>query len=135
MIEFLAFIFACAFGFGLAFWIASTVLNRSNNYGDYHADASYYSARVNFTSDERLKNSSVGQTYIGSGRFQKPTAALAPKGKELIQKPTASRVHPSDQDAVSSNTPLPKAQTPSSAPASDPKRRDPSAFPRSFHDV
>lgn len=135
MIEFLAFIFACAFGFGLAFWIASTVLNRSNNYGDYHADASYYSARVNFTSDERLKNSSVGQTYIGSGRFQKPTAALAPKGKELIQKPKPSKVQPSGQDTVPSESPIPKEQIPAAAPASTPKGRDPSAFPRSFHDV
>jgi hypothetical protein len=135
MIESLAFIFACAFGFALAFWIAATLLNNSNNYGDYHADASRYSASVHFTSDERLKNSNSRGSYVGMGVFKKPTAALAPKGKELIQKPTASRVHPSDQDAASSNTPLPKAQTPSSAPASTPKGRDPSAFPRSFHDV
>ena len=85
MIEFFAFIFAGAFGFGLAFWIAATVLNNSNNYGDYHADASYYSASVHFTSDEKLKNSNSRGSYVGMGVFKKPTAPLAPKGKELIR--------------------------------------------------
>ena len=135
MIEFFAFIFAGAFGFGLAFWIASTVLNHSNNYGDYHADASYYSASVHFTSDEKLKNSNSRGSYVGMGVFKKPTAPLAPKGKELIQKPTASQEYLSDQDEAHSTTPIPNVRIPAAAPASTPKGRDPSAFPRSFHDV
>ena len=120
MIEFLAFIFAGGFGFGLAFWIASTVLNHSNNYGDYHADASYYSASVHFTSDEKLKNSNSRGSYVGMGVFKKPTA---------------SQEYLSDQDEAHSTTPIPNVRIPAAAPASTPKGRDPSAFPRSFHDV
>ncbi|MCR5057974.1 MAG: hypothetical protein K6A81_05090 [Clostridiales bacterium] len=130
MIEFFAFIFAGAFGFGLAFWIAATVLNNSNNYGDYHAEASYYSARVHFTSEKEGKD-----CYIPLGKSQKTSLSPAPKGRELVQKPSASRVHQSGQSEVPLTTPVPNAQIPASAPASAPKRRDPSAFPRSFHDV
>ena len=130
MIEFFAFIFAGGFGFGLAFWIAATVLNNSNNYGDYHADASYYSARVHFTGEREGRDS-----YIPLGKSQNTSLPPAPKGRELVQKPSASRVHQSGQSEVPSTTPVPNAQIPAAAPASAPKRRDPSAFPRSFHDV
>ena len=85
MIEFIAFIFASAFGFGLAFWIASTVLNNSNNYGDYHADAEHYSARVHFTADETLKSGDKRERYSGLSGYKKSTFSLAPKGKGLVQ--------------------------------------------------
>lgn len=135
MIEFIAFIFASAFGFGLAFWIASTVLNNSNNYGDYHADAEHYSARVHFTADETLKSGDKRERYSGLSGYKKSTFSLAPKGKGLVQKATVSQVQQSGQNETPSNSPAPKPQTPADASASAPKRRDPSAFPRSFHDV
>lgn len=135
MIEFLAFIFACAFGFGLAFWIAATALDNSNNFGDYHADASHYSASVNFTSDENLTSKAGREGYVGEGAFKKPSVPLAPKGKELIQKPVAPRVKNPVQSAAPAPAPAPKAQIPKAAPASVPEGKDPSAFPRSFHDV
>ena len=130
MIEFLAFIFACAFGFGLALWIAGTILYNSNNFGDYHADASHYSSGVNFTSNENLKSSEGRESYVAQSQFKKPTLPLAPKGRELIKKASVSRVHHSAKAAVPEKTSDSKAVSESA-----PRRKTSSDFPRSFHDV
>ena len=134
MIDFFAFLFACAFGFGLAFWIAATVLNNSNNFGDYHAEASHYSASVNITNEEKLKSQVGRESYVGESHFTKPTIPSAPKGKELIQKPAPPRIHHSGQNAVSSKALDPKTQVSTAVLSGAPQRKD-SSFPRSFHDV
>ena len=87
--------------------------------------------------DAVVSNPPYSQPWNPSGKDLDPRYryGLAPKGKELIQKPTASQEYLSDQDEAHSTTPIPNVRIPAAAPASTPKGRDPSAFPRSFHDV
>ena len=48
MIDFLALLFASGVGFGLSCWIFGTVLEKSNNIGDYRGMKSDYRAYVHF---------------------------------------------------------------------------------------
>lgn len=49
MINFFAALLALGFGFGLASWICSKALDKSNNIGDSHGDSKTYSVQTTFT--------------------------------------------------------------------------------------
>lgn len=49
MVDFFAGLLALGFGFGLASWICSKALDRSNNIGDSHGDCKTYSFETTFT--------------------------------------------------------------------------------------
>ena len=119
-----AFIFAAGLGFGVAFWIASTLLNNSNNIGDYHADPKHYSASVHFTEKLEISARTAREGCIG---FRKSTLPLAPRGSALVEKPkkiTGSQETEPTPDTVSKPE-----------PQKIPPRKNSSGFPRPFHDV
>ncbi len=89
VINFLAFIFAAALGFGLAFWIAATILNKNNNIGDSRGESRLYSSGVSFTdiSDKMSRKEDVMHNYIDHFRPKKASYPTAPRGRDLVEKP------------------------------------------------
>ena len=134
MVDFLAFIFACGLGFGVAFWIAASILNKSNNFGDSHADTSYYSAGANITCRDRLTSVAAREGYVNTSGFKKPTIPLAPRGLKPVEKPVKARVGLTDETV--NGTKVQEAAAPSETPVKPQSpKKNPSSFPRSFHDV
>ena len=64
MINFFAGLFALAFGFGLAFWICGTELDKSNNIGDSRGDGAAYKAEATFTSKCDRMEQSAYRTFV-----------------------------------------------------------------------
>ena len=134
MVEFFAFIFACGLGFGVAFWIAASTLNKSNNIGDSYADTTYYSSGANITHKDRLTSQAAIDAYANTSGFKKSTLPLAPRGLKPVEKTVKRRGGQTEgttdetqvQEAAATVEKKVKPQSP---------KRDPSAFPRPFHDV
>ena len=86
MLYFIAILFAAAAGFGLACWIAGTLLNKSNNIGDSHGDRSQYGALVSFSvKKDRLSKSerdSFSATYVE----RIDNTASSPSGTEMVRR-------------------------------------------------
>ena len=60
MINIIAWIFASGVGFGLSCWIFGTLLDKSNNMGDFKGDSRDYNAYVNFGSTRvRLRKAKI----------------------------------------------------------------------------
>ena len=128
MVEFLAFIFAAGLGFGVAFWIAATLLNNSNNIGDYHAEANHYSAHVDFSVDNVISGRSARDGSSGV-RFTKPSTPAAPRGTKKIEKPV--NIRPGEnKDSEDSSTDDSKE-----TPQIKPPRKGSPGFPKPFNDV
>ena len=89
VINILAVLFGVPFGFGLAFWVGATLLNKSNSFGDSHGAASLYSSGVTFTDKEdKMKVSEVArQEYIDHHIPKKAAYKVAPRGLDLIERP------------------------------------------------
>ncbi|MBO4495080.1 MAG: hypothetical protein J5752_04415 [Clostridiales bacterium] len=92
-INFLAAIFGAGLGFGLAFFIAATILNKNNNLGDSHGEDYLYSGGVSFTDrDDKLKTNDKQTTeYLAMHQPQKAAYPTAPYGKALVQRPKQSQ--------------------------------------------
>ena len=85
MIDFLALLFASGVGFGLSCWIFGTVLEKSNNIGDYRGMKSDYRAYVHFRM--RKDKMSKGE-YESFPRMYaiKLDDSAAPKGTEQVRR-------------------------------------------------
>ena len=88
-INFLAAIFGAGLGFGLAFFIAATVLNKNNNLGDSHGESYLYSGGVSFSDkDDKLGTSDkLMNGYIALHQPQRPSYPTAPYGKNQVERP------------------------------------------------
>ena len=70
-INFLAALFGAGLGFGLAFFIAATILNKNNNIGDSVGSASLYTGGVVMTDKDNA---------------MKPDYPTVPTGKGLVER-------------------------------------------------
>ena len=85
MVNLLAFLFASGVGFGLAFWIFGTILDKSNNIGDSHGSNLDYKAYVHFSArKDRMSNSERDTFTKWYARPLDDTAA--PKGNERVRR-------------------------------------------------
>lgn len=93
IINFLAAIFGAGLGFGLAFFIAATILNKNNNLGDSRGEDYLYSGGVSFSDrDDKLRTGDKQMNeYIAMHHPQKATYPTAPYGKALVQRPKQSQ--------------------------------------------
>lgn len=64
IIDLLAGLLALAFGFGLAFWICGTKLDKSNNIGDSRGDSKTYKAEATFTAKCNRMDRSWSREYL-----------------------------------------------------------------------
>lgn len=87
----LSILFASGVGFGLAFWICGTLLEKSNNFGDSKGDKGEYRAYADFREfDDNLKNSTYSD-FIA--RYSKCIDnGNGPKGTELVRRLTAEEI-------------------------------------------
>lgn len=87
MIDILAFLFASGVGFGLSCWIFGTLLDKSNNMGDYKGGNGDYNAYVNFTArrDKMDKSEYSSFIYMHGKRID---TGDAPKGTDLVRRLT-----------------------------------------------
>ncbi|MBO4473520.1 MAG: hypothetical protein J5750_01260 [Clostridiales bacterium] len=125
--EFLSFFFALGLGFGIAFWIAASLLNESNNFGDSHADPSSYMSEIEMVNDSGAFDKYPQSSSLPRLGQKRSPVPLAPKGKELIEK---SKGFP-----IKKELPVTKEQSPT---GTVPQKTTPnpdatgSSFPRSF---
>lgn len=94
MIDFLSFVFALGVGFGVSCWIFGTMLDKSNNIGDYKGDSGTYGAHADFTTkrDKMDKGEVNSFVYMYSERMRKkPTSTgtgITHKGTDLVRRLT-----------------------------------------------
>ena len=86
-INFLSLLFASGVGFGLSCWIFGTMLDKSNNLGDYKGENFDYSAHARFDvrRDKISKEESSSFTYLFGKRID---TGPAPEGDELVRRLT-----------------------------------------------
>ena len=87
MINFFAGLFALAFGFGLAFWICGTELDKSNNIGDSRGDGASYKAEATFTSKCDRMEQSAYRTFVQQNIIDN-VATNGPAGQEQVRRLT-----------------------------------------------
>lgn len=94
MIDFLSFVFALGVGFGVSCWLFGTLLDKSNNIGDYKGDRGDYNAYAKFNTkrDKMDKGEIQSFIYLYSERMSKkpssdPSAVLY-KGTDLVRRLT-----------------------------------------------
>ena len=80
-------ILALGVGFGLSCWIFGTLLDKSNNIGDYRGDRGDYNAYPKFESRRDGMNRSEYSSYIYMNAKRIDTD-MAPSGTELVRKLT-----------------------------------------------
>lgn len=87
MINIIAWIFASGVGFGLSCWIFGTLLDKSNNMGDFKGDNRDYDAYVNFkVRRDRMDKSEMSSfIYMNGQRIDKDKA---PNGTDLVRRLT-----------------------------------------------
>ena len=87
MIDFIALLFASGVGFGLSCWIFGTLLDKSNNMGDYKGGNGEYNAFVHFTArrDKMDKSEYSSFVYMNGKRID---TGDAPKGTDLVRRLT-----------------------------------------------
>jgi len=87
MINIIAWIFASGVGFGLSCWIFGTLLDKSNNMGDFKGDNRDYDAYVNFkVRRDRMDKSEMSSFIYMNG--QRIDQGKAPKGEDLVRRLT-----------------------------------------------
>ncbi|MBR6487694.1 MAG: hypothetical protein IKT20_02165 [Clostridiales bacterium] len=86
-IDFVSLLFASGVGFGLSCWIFGSVLDKSNNLGDYKGESFDYSASARFDirRDKMSKDESSSFTHMFGKRID---TSPAPKGDELVRRLT-----------------------------------------------
>ena len=121
MIDFLSFVFALGVGFGVSCWIFGTMLDKSNNIGDYKGDRGDYNAYANFNTrrDKMEKGEIQSFLYMHSERTKKkPVTAdpgilykgtdlvrrLTPEEREKLKKPAPSGEFVSEKNGISKKT-------------------------------
>ena len=87
MIDILAFLLASGVGFGLSCWIFGTLLDKSNNMGDYKGERREYNAFANFKvrSDKMNKSEYSSFLYRYSERIDNGSG---PSGTQLVRRMT-----------------------------------------------
>jgi hypothetical protein len=85
-INFLAALFGAGLGFGLAFFIAATILNKNNNIGDSVGSASLYTGGVVMTDKDNAMKLNDKNLYIVSHKPKKPDYPTVPTGKGLVER-------------------------------------------------
>lgn len=87
MIDILALMLASGVGFGLSCWIFGTLLDKSNNMGDYKGGNGDYNAYVNFSArrDKMGKSEYSSFIYMHGKRID---TGDAPKGTDLVRRLT-----------------------------------------------
>lgn len=86
--DFFAFIFGTGLGFGLALYIAASLLNKNNNLGDSKGQANLYSSGVTFTdkTDRMGVTEKKRQEYVDQHSPKVPAYPTAPRGKQQVEK-------------------------------------------------
>lgn len=87
MIDFIAVIFALAFGFGLACWICGNMLDKSNNIGDSRGTGKTYNAEVTFTSECNNMDRSASKAYYNAN-IEKKENLKAPSDDTPVKRMT-----------------------------------------------
>ncbi len=104
MINFFAGLFALAFGFGLAFWICGTELDKSNNIGDSRGDGSAYKAEATFTSKCDRMEQSAYRTFVQQNIIDN-VATNGPAGQEQVRRLTEEERRKKAEAEKKSNVP------------------------------
>ena len=87
IINFLAGLLALGFGFGLAFWICGTKLDKSNNIGDSRGDGKTYHADTTFTAKCNRMDRAWSREYLAQHADLKDVAG-GPAGQEQVRRLT-----------------------------------------------
>lgn len=104
MINFFAGLFALAFGFGLAFWICGTELDKSNNIGDSRGDGAAYKAEATFTSKCDRMEQSAYRTFVQQNIIDN-VATNGPAGQEQVRRLTEEERRKKAETEKKSNVP------------------------------
>lgn len=104
MINFFAGLFALAFGFGLAFWICGTELDKSNNIGDSRGDGAAYKAEATFTSKCDRMEQSAYRTFVQQNIIDN-VATNGPAGQEQVRRLTEEERRKKAESEKKSNVP------------------------------
>lgn len=104
MINFFAGLFALAFGFGLAFWICGTELDKSNNIGDSRGDGAAYKAEATFTSKCDRMQQSAYRTFVQQNIIDN-VATKGPAGQEQVRRLTEEERRKKAEAEKKSNVP------------------------------
>ncbi len=87
MFDFLSFMFAIGVGFGTAFWVFGTLLDKSNNFGDSRGNKYEYHAFVKFTTRrDKMSNSEKNSFSMFAQNID--NSRTGPKGSELVRRLT-----------------------------------------------
>ena len=87
IINFLAGLLALGFGFGLAFWICGTKLDKSNNIGDSRGDGTTYNAETAFTSKCNRMDRAWSREYLNQHATGKEDTA-GPSDQDQVRRLT-----------------------------------------------
>ena len=86
MINLMAFLFAIGLGFGLAFWICGTILDKSNNIGDSVGSSAEYRAFVTFTTRRDRMSGSERDSFCRLYGKNLEDPYLQPGGNEKVRR-------------------------------------------------
>lgn len=86
MVDLMSFLFATGVGFGLAFWVMGTLLDKSNNIGDSRGDSKEYNAYIHFTARKDKMSNSEKDSFCNMYAERIDNSSAAPHGTELVRR-------------------------------------------------
>ncbi len=104
VIIFFSCLLALGFGFGLAFWICGSMLDKSNNIGDSRGDSATYNAETVFTSKCNRMDRSAGEAYFKQNATWKADTK-GPAGYEQVRRLTEEERRKKAEEEKKSNVP------------------------------
>ena len=120
VIIFFSCLLALGFGFGLAFWICGSMLDRSNNIGDSRGDGATYNAETTFTSRNNRMDRSASKEYFKQSAVWKGDTK-GPAGYEQVRRLTEEERQKKAAEEKKANVPKGAfvSQNTSASPSSD----------------
>lgn len=86
LIDLISFLFAVGLGFGLACWILGTVLDKSNNIGDYRGTNDNYNAFIHFTAREDDMSSRQQSSFCNNNFVNIYDPSSEPAGSDKVRR-------------------------------------------------
>lgn len=86
LIDLIAFLFAIGLGFGLACWILGTLLDKSNNIGDYRGTNDNYNAFIHFTARQDEMSYKEKSSFCNNNFVKVYDPSSEPSGSDKVRR-------------------------------------------------